>query len=127
VAQLETRHPRSAQATRSKLTARILPRFGDLPLAQLDTNAVDAWQRDLARNGLSPATIGTYLSLVGTMGNAAVDDGYLDHSPLTVPGRRRRPATLTAMSTEQSMPRMVWLTRPQVYRLADAIDPAIAP
>ncbi len=77
----------------------------------------------MTREGLSPRTIATYLSLLGTVCNAAVDAGYLDRSPLTTPGRRRRPATLTATSTEPSLPRMIWLTRPQVHQLADAIDP----
>jgi hypothetical protein len=97
-------HPRSAEGTSSKLTARILPRFGDLTLAQLDAHVVAAWQRDLTREGLSPRTIATYLSLLGTICNTAIDDGYLDHSPLTGRGRRR-PATLTDMSTEPSLPR----------------------
>jgi integrase len=117
-------HPRSADGTRSKLTGRILPRFGNLPLAQLDAHVVAAWQRDLSREGLSPRTTATYLSLLGTICNAAVKTGYLDHSPLTVPGdRRRRSATLSATPTEPALPRMVWLTRPQVHQLADAIDP----
>ena len=114
-------HPRSTHGTKSKLTARILPRFGDLPLAQLDAHAIAAWQRDMTREGLSPRTIATYLSLLGTICNAAVDDGHLDHSPLTASGRRRRPAALTTPA-RPSQPRMIWLTRPQVDQLADAID-----
>jgi integrase len=100
------------------------PRFGNLPLAQLDAHVVAAWQRDLTREGLSPRTIATYLSLLGTICNAAVDTGYLNHSPLTTPGRRRRrPAALAEHAAEPSLPRMIWLTRPQVHQLADAIDP----
>src|SRR6266540_4098475 len=114
-------HPRSTHGPQSKLTARILPRFGDLPLAQLDAHAIAAWQRDMTREGLSPRTIATYLSLLGTICNAAVDDGHLDHSPLTASGRRRRPAALTTPA-RPSQPRMIWLTRPQVDQLADAID-----
>jgi integrase len=116
-------HPRSTHGTRSKLTARILPRFGDLPLTDLDADAVAAWQQAMTREGLSPRTIATYLSLVGTICNAAVDDGHLDHSPLSGPSRRRRPGALTATPTEPSEPRMIWLTRPQVEQLAAAIDP----
>ena len=119
----EPTHPRSAGGTRSKLTARILPRFGDLPLAQLDAHIVAAWQRDMTREGLSPRTIGTYLSLLGTVCNAAVDDGYLDRSPLSAQAVDGRPAALAATPTEPSLLRMVWLTRPQVHHLADAIDP----
>jgi len=90
----------------------------------LDAHVVAAWQHDLTREGLSPRTIATYLSLLGTVCNAAVDDGYLDRSPLTTPGRRRRrPAALVEHAAEPSPPRMIWLTRPQVHGLADAIDP----
>ena len=91
------------------------------PLAQLDAHAIAAWQRDMTREGLSPRTIATYLSLLGTICNAAVDDGHLDHSPLTASGRRRRPAALTTPA-RPSQPRLIWLTRPQVDQLADAID-----
>jgi integrase len=116
-------HPRSADGTSSKLTVRILPRFGNLPLTQLDAHAIGAWQLDLTREGLSPRTITTYLSLLGTICNTAVDTGYLDHSPLTRGRRRRRSAALTATAAAPSPPRMIWLTHPQVQRLADAIDP----
>src|SRR6266545_655402 len=68
------------------------PRFGNLPLAQLDAHVVAAWRRDLTREGLSPRTIATYLSLLGTICNAAVDGGYLDHSPLTTPWPPPTPA-----------------------------------
>lgn len=78
-------HPRSADGTRSKLTARILPRFGDLSLAQLDVHVVAAWQHDMTEAGLKPRTVATYLSLLGTICNAAVDDGQLDHSPSPPP------------------------------------------
>src|SRR6266511_3399690 len=70
--------------------------------------------------GSSPASA-TSPSLLGTICNAAVDDGHLDHSPLTASGRRRRPAALTTPA-RPSQPRMIWLTRPQVDQLADAID-----
>lgn len=81
----------------------------------------------MTHEGLKRRTIATYLSLLGTICNAAVDTGYLDRSPSPPPGhRRRRPATLTATPVEPSPPRRVWLTRPQVEQLADAIDPATA-
>ncbi len=35
-------HPRSTDGTRIKLYTRILPRFGDLPPAQLDADAITA-------------------------------------------------------------------------------------
>jgi hypothetical protein len=111
--------PRPAEGTSSELSARILPRFGNLALAQLDTHVVAIRRHDLTREGLSSRTIATYLWLLGTVCNAAVGDGYLDRSRLSATGRRL-PATLTATAAEPSLPRMIWPTRPQVHQLADA-------
>jgi hypothetical protein len=65
--------PRPAGGTSSELSARILPRFGDLALAQLDTHVVATRRHDLTREGLSSRTIATYVWLLGTVCNAAVD------------------------------------------------------
>jgi hypothetical protein len=118
----------SADGTTSKLTARILPRFGNLPLAQLDTHVVAAWQRDNDPRGPVPPH---HCDLpVAARHHLQRRRRYRlpRPLPLTVPGRRRRrSATLTATPTEPSLPRMIWLTRSQVHQLADAVDPATAP
>ena len=62
----------------------------------------------------------TYLSLLGTILNAAVDDDYLARSPLV----RKSGASRTAATRNQPVPRReVWLLREQLDRLVEAIDP----
>jgi hypothetical protein len=69
---------------------------------------------------LSPQTVNTYLALLGTILNAAVDDDYLPRSPLL----RKSGAGRTATTRNQPVPRReVWLLREQLDRLVDAIDP----
>ena len=69
---------------------------------------------------LSPQTVNTYLSLLGTILNAAVDDDYLPRSPLV----RKSGAGRTTATRNQPVPRReVWLFREQLDRLVAAIDP----
>ncbi len=120
-------HPRSARGTRSKLNHRILPALGSLPLDHLNRSVIAAWQRAMTHEGLAPNTISTYLSLLGTICNAAVDDGYLSHSPLTTnSARRRRHPSLAQLppGNPRVRPQVAWLSRPQLDQLANAIDPA---
>jgi hypothetical protein len=66
---------RPAEGTSSELSTRILPRLGNLALAQLDTHVVATRRHDLTREGLSSRTIATYMKLLGTVCNPAVDTG----------------------------------------------------
>jgi hypothetical protein len=69
---------------------------------------------------LSPQTVNTYLSLLGTILNATVDDDYLARSPLV----RKSGAGRTAATRNQPVPRReVWLLREQLDQLVEAIDP----
>jgi integrase len=106
-------HPRSAGTVKTKVNARTLPVFGDLPLNQVDADQISRWTHTLAADGLSPSSIRTYRALLGLILNAAVTDGYLPHAPTLPAPRTGRPAR----SSE------VWLTRIQLHRLADAIEP----
>lgn len=105
--------PRSARIVKTKVNARILPVFGDLPLNQVDTEQISRWTHTLAADGLSPSSIRTYRVLLGLILNAAVTNGYLPHAP-TLPAP---PIGRPARSSE------VWLTRVQLDQLADAIEP----
>ncbi len=102
-------HPRSAGTVKTKVNARILPVFGNLPLNQVDADQISRWTHTLAADGLSPSSIRTYRALLGLILNAAVTDGYLPHAPTLPAPRTGRPAR----SSE------VWLTRIQLHRLAD--------
>jgi hypothetical protein len=73
----------------------------------------------MVAEGLTARTVNTYLSLLGTILNAAVDDD-LPRSPLL----RRSGAGRTAATRNQPVPRReVWLLREQLDRLADVIHP----
>jgi Phage integrase SAM-like domain len=74
-------HPTSEYGTRKKVEKRILPTFGDIPLIDLDASTIGAWKSAMLAEQLSPQTVNTYLSLLGTILNAAVDDDYLARSP----------------------------------------------
>jgi integrase len=113
-------HPASEYGTRKKVEKRILPTFGDILLGDLDPSAIGAWKAAMIAEGLTPRTVNTYLSLLGTILNAAVDDDYLARSPLL----RKSGAGRSAATRNQPVPRReVWLLREQLDRLADAIDP----
>jgi len=73
----------------------------------------------MVAEGLTVRTVNTYLSLLGTILNAAVDDDHLARSPLL----RKSGAGRTAATRNQPVPREVWLLREQLDRLADAILP----
>jgi integrase len=113
-------HPSSEYGTRKKVEKRILPPFGDIPLGELDPSTIGRWKAAMVAEGLKPRTVNTYLSLLGTILNAAVDDDYLTRSPLV----RKSGAGRTAATRNQPVPRReVWLAREQLDRLAAAIDP----
>jgi integrase len=113
-------HPSSEYGTRMKVEKRILRPFGDLPMADLDASTIGAWKAAMVAEGLRPRTVNTYLSLLGTILNAAVDDDYLARSPLL----RKSGAGRAAVTRNQPVPRReVWLLREQLDRLAAAIDP----
>jgi integrase len=113
-------HPAAEYGTRKKVEKRILPIFGNLPLGELDPSTIGRWKAAMVAEGLTPRTVNTYLSLLGTILNAAVDDDYLARSPLL----RKSGAGRTAATRNQPVPRReVWLLREQLDRLADAIQP----
>jgi integrase len=112
-------HPASEYGTRKKVEKRILPTFGDIPLSELDPSTIGKWKAAMVAEGLTARTVNTYLSLLGTILNAAVDDDYLARSPLV----RKSGAGRTAATRNQPVPRReVWLPREQLDRLAAAID-----
>jgi hypothetical protein len=113
-------HPASEYGTRKKVEKRILPAFGNLPLGELDPSTIGRWKAAMVAEGLTARTVNTYLSLLGTILNAAVDDDYLARSPLL----RKSGTGRTAATRNQPVPRReVWLLHDQLDRLAAAIDP----
>jgi integrase len=113
-------HPSSEYGTRKKVEKRILPTFGDIPLGELDPSTIGKWKAAMVAEGLTARTVNTYLALLGTILNAAVDDDYLARSPLL----RKSGAGRTAATRNQPVPRReVWLLREQLDQLVEAIDP----
>ncbi len=116
----KAQHPDSAYQTGKRIEKRILPFFGNLPFAALDADRVGAWRASLAGSGLKPATVNSYLGLLGTILNTAVDSDYLPHSPLMRKSRAGRVAVAKNLPVDR---REVWVTRGQLGLLAEAITP----
>src|SRR6266511_461428 len=88
----KAQHPDSAYQTGKRIEKRILPFFGNLPFAALDADQIGTWKASLVAAGLRPSSVNSYLSLLGTILNAAVDSDYLPHSPLMRRSRADRVA-----------------------------------
>ena len=75
-----------APATRVKndgiLDHKILPAFADWPLGRIKRLAVKEWAIGLT-NAHVPSSIRSFTTLLSTILNAAVDEGLLDHNPIT--------------------------------------------
>ncbi len=113
-------HPHSAYLYGKRIEKRILPAFGNLRFADLDADRIGDWKAKMVAEGLAAQTINAYLSLLGTILNAAVDSDYLPRSPM----RRKSGAGRVEAAKNQRAPRReVWLTRAQLDRLAAAITP----
>jgi hypothetical protein len=111
-------HPDSAYCVGKRIEKRILPTFGNISLAGLDADRIGAWKARLVAEGLKPTTVNTYLSLLGTILNTAVDSDYLPHSPLMRKSHAGRVAAAKNLPVDR---REVWVTRGQLDRLAQAI------
>jgi integrase len=113
-------HPHSAYLYGKRIEKRILPAFGHARFIDLDADLIGDWKAKMLAEGLTAQTINAYLSLLGTILNAAVDSDYLPRSPM----RRKSGAGRAEAVKNQRVPRReVWLTRAQLDRLAGAITP----
>jgi integrase len=97
--------------------------FGALPFASIDADRVGAWKASLAGSGLKPSTVNSYLGVLGTILNTAVDSDYLPHSPLMRMMRKSRAGRVAAARNLPVDRREVWVTRGQLDLLAGAITP----
>jgi integrase len=116
----KAQHPDSAYQTGKRIEKRILPFLGRLPFAALDADQVGAWKASLAASGLKPASVNSYLGLLGTILNTAVDSDYLPHSPLMRKSRAGRVAVARNLPVDR---REVWVSRSQLDMLVQAIAP----
>src|SRR6266511_4392699 len=111
-------HPHSAYLYGKRIEKRILPAFGNLRFADLDADRIGDWKAKMVAEGLAAQTINAYLSLLGTILNAAVDSDYLPRSPMR---RKSQAGRAEAVKKEREPRREVWLTRSQLDRVAVAI------
>jgi hypothetical protein len=113
-------HPHSAHLYGKRIEKRILPTFGNLRFADLDADRIGDWKARMVAEGLAAQTINAYLSLLGTILNAAVDSDYLSRSPIR---RKSGAGRVEAAKNQQTPRREVWLSRVQLDRLAAVINP----
>ncbi len=104
--------PSTRARDRSYLRSLILPRFGSIPIGDVQPSDLDAWIADLIPQGKAPATIHKAWQIAGGIFRLAVRDRLIPLSPATdaeLPGIPHREPEV--------------LTLDEVIRLADAIDP----
>ncbi|HVV76273.1 MAG TPA: tyrosine-type recombinase/integrase [Mycobacteriales bacterium] len=68
-------------AYRSYLDKHFIPYFGSRPMATITTTAVEAWIARASADGLSPASVRKYHSMLKTIFKRAVRDRVVGHNP----------------------------------------------
>lgn len=107
----EPLRPRVVETYEGLLRLHVFPTLGDRPLGKLSTPMIRAWHQAL-RVDASPKTAAKSYRLLRASLNTAVEDRLLVHNPCSIKG-----AGIEA-ADERPIP-----TIPQVYELADAIEP----
>ena len=113
-----SQRPRTHYENRSKIEQRIRPVLGDVPLANLEPEMIDAAYRKWLDEGLSPSTVHKYHCILSAACHQAVKWGWINVTP-------------TARSTPPKVDRieMKVPTPTQVNRLIKAAndrDPVLA-
>jgi len=76
-----TQRPRTLYENRRKIEARIRPKLGDVKLNKLDASMLDAAYRGWLAEGLSPATVHKYHTILSAALRQAVKWGWIDSAP----------------------------------------------
>jgi len=83
----DTKAPQVREATthdyRYKLETYILPTFGKRPIAQINTNDVTGWLKELHCSGKSNFTINGVRQVLNAVMRAALSNGYIVRNPVT--------------------------------------------
>src|SRR6266568_2806608 len=116
---------RTEENYRSKLRGHILPRWGDVALADITGSDVAAWAKKLRQTGLADVTVTDTLKVFTLILNDAVDDRLLPASPVRRRrrGRGRRTAgmlILTAAFTGARWGELTGLQRPNLHLIHNA-------
>lgn len=104
--------PKTLQLYRYLLRRHLNPAFGTKPVAAIREPHVRRWRKQLLDAGTSDVTVAKAYRLLRAILTTAADDGMI----------RRNPCRIKGAGQEKSPERPV-LTIPQVFALADAIDP----
>lgn len=104
--------PSTLQLYRSLFRLHLVPTFGQVPLRDINEAAVRQWRKRRLDAGVGATTVAKSYRLLRAILGTAVDDGVI----------RRNPCRIKGAAVEHAPERPV-LTLPDVFRLADAIEP----
>ena len=113
-----TQRPRTLYENRRKIEARIRPKLGAVKLSSLDAAMLDKTYRGWLADGLAPATVHKYHTILSAALRQAVKWGYINSAP-----------TARAMPPKVERHEMKVPTPEQLSALvkaADAVDPVLA-
>jgi integrase len=104
--------PRTVELYRSVLRCHIVPKLGDLSLADVTPARVRSWRMELLHAGLSAVTVAKAHRLLKAVLNTAVDDELVRRNPCRIKGAGNEPS-----------PERPTITIEQVYAIADEVRP----
>lgn len=104
--------PKTVTLYRYLLRAHIAPHFDGKTVAEIKEGSIRRWRKKLLDNNVSAVTTAKAYRLLKAILNTAVDDGII----------KRNPCRIKGAGLEKSPERPV-LTIPQVFALADAVQP----
>jgi integrase len=110
--------PRTVYENRVKIEQRIRPVIGHIRLDRLGADTLDAAYNGWLADGLSPATVHKYHSVIAAALNAAVKWGWIDRSPAS------RASPPSPVKRDMSVPTPERLAK--LISLAEGDDPVVA-
>jgi integrase len=102
---------RTEEGYRSRLRCHILPRWGDVGLADISGIKVAGWAKQLRQSGLAPATVSGIMKLFTMILADAVAERLIAYNPIQ-PRRRGRSRAVRPVER-------IWATPGQVLAVAD--------
>jgi integrase len=114
----QSQRPRTLYENRRKIEARIRPTLGDVRLDKLEPDVLDAAYKKWLDDGLSPATVHKYHSILSAACQRAVKWGWIDRSPT------ERATPPSVIRKEMVVPTPEQLST--LVREAEADDPVLA-
>jgi integrase len=113
-----SQRPRTVYENRRKIEARIRPTLGSIRLDKLEPDTLDTAYGRWLDEGLSPATVHKYHSIISAACNQAVKWGWIDRAPTA------RATAPRINRVEMKVPTPEQLT--MLVKAAEAADPVLA-